>query len=245
MMRLSALVYCAVLIFFGGTLSGCFPVADNNVDEEKDPHYQRGRSLSSSQDFKGAVDEFEKALETNPRSASAHFELGWLYEEKNKDFAAAIYHYQRHLLLRPNSERAERVKEHIQACKQDLAKSEFSLPNNQNVQRELDRLNAENVILKQQVETLKAQLTNGTATPVRAEATRVQPANLISRTALQSSNSVPVPPERPRVHVIKAGETIASIAQQYGLKQSSVLAANPKVDPRKMRIGQNLNLPAP
>ena len=40
-------------------------------------------------DYKGAIESFSKALEVNPRSAKAHFELGWLYEEKDPDPAAA------------------------------------------------------------------------------------------------------------------------------------------------------------
>src|SRR5580692_11364158 len=89
--------------------SGCIP-GDSHADEQKDPHFERGRNLASSQDFSGAVSEFEKALETNPRSAAAHFELGWLYDTKLNDYAAAIYHYQKHLELQPSSERAGLIK---------------------------------------------------------------------------------------------------------------------------------------
>src|SRR5208282_848745 len=136
---------------------GCIP-GDTHVDEEKDPHFQRGRNLVNGQDFKGAVQEFEKTLETNPRSAAAHFELGWLYDTKLKDYAAAIYHYDRHLELQPDSERAALIKERVRGCKQELANSEFPLPNSRNLQREVDRLNAENSLLKQQLEALRNQL---------------------------------------------------------------------------------------
>jgi LysM repeat protein len=43
--------------------------------------------------------------------------------------------------------------------------------------------------------------------------------------------------------VVKERETISSIAAQYGIKSSAILAANPHVDPRRLRIGQSLNLP--
>jgi LysM repeat protein len=45
------------------------------------------------------------------------------------------------------------------------------------------------------------------------------------------------------VHVVKAHETITSIAAEYGLKASAVLAANPQTNPRRLRVGQTLNLP--
>jgi LysM repeat protein len=47
----------------------------------------------------------------------------------------------------------------------------------------------------------------------------------------------------PKVHIVKERETISSIAAQYGVKTSAILAANPQVDPRRLRIGQSLNLP--
>ena len=84
-------IACFFIFLLLAILSGgCIP-ADSRVDEEKDPHFERGRNLASSQDFNGAVAEFEKALETNPRSAAAHFELGWLYDTKINDYAAPLY----------------------------------------------------------------------------------------------------------------------------------------------------------
>ena len=44
-------------------------------------------------------------------------------------------------------------------------------------------------------------------------------------------------------HKIKSGETPASIAKQYNLSVASLLKANPNVDPKRMRIGQVINLP--
>ncbi len=56
-------------------LAGCLP-EQGRMDDEKDPHFQRGRNLVNSQDFKGAMDEFEKALQTNPHSAAGAFRAG-------------------------------------------------------------------------------------------------------------------------------------------------------------------------
>jgi LysM repeat protein len=212
-------------------LSGCIP-GDSHVDEEKDPHFQRGINLVNSQDFKGAVEEFEKALETNPRSAAAHFQLGLLYDNKVNDFAAAIYHYQRHLQLMPNSDRAQSVQQRIRLCKQELANTEFPLPNSQNLQREADRLTAENASLRQQLTALQHQA-----------AAKAEPAQPVAGPVRLAAEAPVAAPSHPRVHVVKERDTISSIAAQYGLKASAILAANPRVDPRRLRIGQNLNLP--
>ena len=220
-----------------GCLAGCIP-GDSHVDEEKDPHFQRGRNLVNSQDFKGAVEQFEKALETHPQSAAAHFELGWLYETKLNDYAAAIYHYQRHLQLDPESDRAQRVRERIRGCKQELANTVFPLPEGRNLQADVDRLTAENLALKQQMEALRRQRA-ASATLAQAGA---EPARLPSNAPVRIQTAAPTT-SHPRVHIVREGETISSIAAQYRLKVGAVLAANPGVEPRRLRVGQSLNLP--
>jgi len=228
---------------------GCIP-GDAHVDEEKDPHFQRGRNLVNGQDFKGAVQEFEKALDSNPRSAAAHFELGWLYEEKVGDFAAAIYHYQRYLELQPDSERSQAidVPGRIRGCKQRLANTEFPLPNSQNLQREVDRLTAENMLLRQQLDVIRSQAAaHANIVPPRIETVTVAPtAAVVAPTSRVVQVQAPAakPAEgHPRVHIVKGGETITSIAAQYGVKASAIEAANPQADPRRLRVGQSLNLP--
>lgn len=44
-------------------------------------------------------------------------------------------------------------------------------------------------------------------------------------------------------HKVESGETFTSIGRLYGLKQSQLLAANPGVNPAKLRIGQPLLIP--
>jgi LysM repeat protein len=241
MLRLSAIGRCAVLVLLMSCMGGCFQ-ANLHPDEEKDPHFQRGRELTTSQDFKGAALEFEKVLQTNPGSAAAHFELAWLYDTKLNDYAAAIYHYERHLMLQPDSERAALIKERIRGCKQELADIEFPLPNSRDLQREVDRLSAENQLLKKQLAALKTQpaatvlLTQNRFEPVRYTTTAaVRPATLRSVEPSQAA--------RPRVHIVKSHETMTSIAAEYGMRASAILAANPQTDPRRLRIGQSLNLP--
>src|SRR5665213_3560490 len=70
--------------------------------------------------------------------------------------------------------------------------------------------------------------------------TRTEPARL---TPGVSFNVESLAPSHPRVHIVKERETIHSIAAQYGLKASAILAANPRVNPRRLRIGESLNLP--
>ena len=65
--RLSFLLLCAVL-------AGCRPGATGQGDEQKDPYYLAGKNRLQERNYQGAIDMFEKTLDVNPRSASAHFD---------------------------------------------------------------------------------------------------------------------------------------------------------------------------
>jgi len=251
----------AALALAAAGLTGCQPGGDARLDEERDPHFQRGRDLVNSQEFKAAVDEFEKALESNPHSAPAHYELGWLYDNKINDYAAAIYHYERHLALTPNSPRAQQVRDRIRGCKLELASTEFPLPNSQNLQHEVETLTEENRLLRLQLDAARFHPATAPVIATIAVPSPVQPALAPAPTPPLAA---PVPPatitqaetpshtftvavnssaSHPRVYVVQAKDTINSVASRYGLKPSLVLAANPNVNPTRLRIGQSLNLP--
>jgi len=48
---------------------------------------------------------------------------------------------------------------------------------------------------------------------------------------------------RSRTHVVLSGETLASIARKQGVSLTALQAANPSVTPKKLRVGQTVNLP--
>ena len=139
----------AVLLAAG--LCGCLPSSSNLMEEQQEPHYLAGKARVNSLDYQGAVESFEKALEVNPRSSSAHFKLGCLFDENVKDPAAAIYHYEKYLKLRPNADNAALVKGRIDSLKQDLARAVMPLPVTSTLQREFEQLAEENKRLKEDV----------------------------------------------------------------------------------------------
>src|SRR5205814_9789925 len=134
----------ALPAFFYLLIAGCSPLAETQTDEQKDPYLQTGKNRRKSLDYKGAIESFEKALEANPRSASAHYELAVIYDEHDNDYAAALYHYNRVLQLRPNSYPADNARQRIEVCKQELAKSVSIAPMLQTMQRDMLKLVAEN-----------------------------------------------------------------------------------------------------
>src|SRR5438874_2979644 len=126
----SCLLLCSVL-----ALSGCTSSSSASLEEEKEPHFLEGKSRVNMMDYAGALESFEQALDVNPKSAAAHFELGCLYDQKEADPAAAIYHYGRYLKLRPHGDKAVRARDRIKGCRQELASSVSVGPVTPGVQR--------------------------------------------------------------------------------------------------------------
>ena len=246
----------ALLLLASLVLSGCLPAGPG--DDEKEQFYLAGKNRVSTMDFKGAIESFEKAVEVNPKSAPAHFELGWLYDQKESDPAAAVYHYERYLKLAPNAGKEEMVKTRILACKQQLAQTVSLGPVTEKQQRELEQLVEENKRLREEVEKWRAyaarlqSLTNQAAAvspTTRSTQTSVslQPAasGAAPLSLAGSSRSSPPPTTTSRTHVVKPGETPTMIARKYGVKVDALMSANPKLDPRRMHVGQVLAIPGP
>ena len=59
------------------------------------------------------------------------------------------------------------------------------------------------------------------------------------------TSAVPTPllPEGPRIHVVSAGETLASIARRYDLSVDDILNANESASADQLAVGQELVIP--
>ena len=250
-------VCCALTLVLGLGLGGCLPASRTRLDEEKEPHFLAGKSRLNALDYQGALECFEKALESNPRSGLAHFEAGLLYENHKLDHAAAIYHYQRFLELRTNSGYADVVRQHILACKQELAKTVLLGPVTQSLQREFEQLTERNKRLQDELDRWRAYATRlaasnaatATASPAVAPSAPAVPsagANAVNSSATTSGPSNEPRPKTAasaRTHTVRSGETPVAIAHKYGVRLEALMAANPSLDARRLKIGQTLKLP--
>jgi LysM repeat protein len=255
--------FCALAVLFGAALGGCAP-GQGQTDEEKEPHFVLGQSRVNAMDYPSAIDAFEESLESNPRSAAAHFELGWLYEEKASDPAAAIYHYKQYLKLNPNAGNADLIKQRIGTCKRQLAADVMGLPSSSAAQQQLEKLADQNRVLQQQVDQLQDAVKQRDAYYASQSAARSNSApqnnSIAQQTASPGAGNIsaqtttpgqaqtkPAPPKtaRPRTHTVVAGETAVGIARKFRLKLSALEAANPGMNPGRIRAGQVLNLPPP
>jgi tetratricopeptide (TPR) repeat protein len=264
-MKFSVRLFCGALLLVSGLLpSGCLPPGQGQSDEEKEPHFLAGKGHVKAMDYAAAIESFEKALEVNPRSAAAHFELGLLYENNQHDYAAAIYHFERFLQLRLKPEYGDEVKGRIIHCKQELAKTVSLGPVTQTLQGDLERLAEENKRLR--AETAKwreeaekwracvaalpaAQTNRPTEVPRNAEASASSqrlPGGVAPSRAAASAHPTPPPSQATaRTYVVRPGDTLAAIARHCGVRLSALQAANPRLDARRLQPGQTIVLPSP
>src|SRR5678815_393053 len=139
-------------------VAACTPTAEGTREDQKNPFYLAGQERVQSMDYTGAVESFEKSLQENPRSVLAHFELGLVHEQHLGDYAAALYHYNKALKLRPAGYPAETIKQRIPACRQELLKADSLAVVNPAGLRETERLREENQDLRRQLMELKIAL---------------------------------------------------------------------------------------
>jgi len=245
---------CALVV--GLALTGCSPSGQSQLDEEKEPHFMLGRARVNAMDYQGAVEAFEQSLEVNPHSAQAHYQLALLYDTKEPDPAAAIYHYGQYLKFDPKADNAEVITQRIYTCKLQLAADVLSLPSTPAAQQQLEKLAAQNRQLQDEVSKWRAYYTSQLAAaaaktnapppnnpapqPVPAPSA---PAVSAQPVAVNPVRSSPAAITRPRTHAVAAGETAVGIARKYGVKLSALEEANPGMNPGRIRVGQVLNLP--
>jgi LysM repeat protein len=257
------LVSGACIAWLAVALSGCTPSGRSQLSEEKEPHFVQGKGRVNAMDYQGAIEAFEQSLEANPHSAAAHFELGWLYDEKTSDPAAAVYHYQEYLKLNPNADNADVIKQRIYRCKQQLAADVLPLPSAPAAQQQLERLSEQNRQLQDEVgkwrayyaSQLAAAKTNSAPAPVyrepqpAANPMPVQPAQAVSTMPADANTGRPTNPKPtaavPRTHTVVAGETAMGITRKFSVKVGALQAANPGVNLSRIHTGQTLNLPSP
>jgi membrane-bound lytic murein transglycosylase D len=93
-----------------------------------------------------------------------------------------------------------------------------------------------------EIERLNPEIVRGITPPGRMTPLRVPP----GRGSAFADRYASIPPEA-RVtfveHRVSQGETLSGIALRYGVRLSDLRAANPRVEPRRLQIGQRLTVP--
>ena len=244
------LLYLAVILLgLGG--AGCVPPGGGGENEQNDGDFRAGMGRKQSGNYVRAIESFERALQRNPMSASAHFELGLIYYQNVTNYVAAIYHFDRVQRLQPGFSRIDVVRQLIKVCTQEVVRDAmggFTVQMQREMER-LERLAQENAALRQEVAQLQAQLNRrgpldtagggagGERAPENPAAVRTGFVGGMEER--ERASSVPV-----GGYTVRRGDTLYSIAKRHGLSEAALRAANPGVIPTRMIAGQVIRIPA-
>ena len=248
--------------WLGCVLSGCAPAAPGRSGDQRELHFMLGANRVKAMDYRGAIQAFQESLDVDPHSAAAHFELGWLFDQKVPDPAAAIYHYEQYLKLEPDAGNAAAVRQRIEACKQGLAADVLELPGTPAEERQLEELAARHRQLLREIRRLRAEWKDWSARhasltiartdsslhasnpPVAPPAGKPGSAPVAVRPADRLADPAPRRVGLRRTHTVVAGETAFGIARLYRVPLETLLAANPGLEPKRMAVGLVLNIPS-
>ncbi len=222
-----------LLLFVGCNESGSW----QDSRDEHDPLLLRARAAKNAQDLPGAIALYSETLDHKPRLATAHLELGMLFEKK-EDYLRAIYHLQRYLELRPGAQKNKLIEDMVRVDKVCYA---ASLPNPPPGAIE------EIALLKREAASLRTQLRKyappGTVPPeVNAGGSATNAPKLLA-----PPQPVAAQPAV-RTYIVQSGDTLAGIAhKEYKdkTKAKKIFEANRDTlaSPQSIKAGQTLIIP--
>ncbi|MGB8167872.1 MAG: LysM domain-containing protein [Chthoniobacteraceae bacterium] len=189
-------------LLFSLSALALFAGCDRLFDKGSKDELAAGDKKAAAGDFHAAVGAYEAALDGTEKTANAHWKLALIYDDKLKVPRDAIHHFERYLDLAPNGSHAKDAKAMLKQAETRLAlaqgKGSFM------TQEDAVRLKNENLRLNKLLAEVRAQKA---MTPVPVAA-----GGKAGKAGEQPQK--PVAPGQ-RTHVVKPGETMASIAQLY------------------------------
>jgi LysM repeat protein len=124
-------------VLAGLLAAGCSPWLDNSREDDHPLINEAvARKAISPREASRLL---EKALEANPRLARAHWELALISLNNTSNHAAAVYHFQKVLALRPDWPHANTATQLISQAKLELVKEGIEPPTLPSAQRQIDR----------------------------------------------------------------------------------------------------------
>lgn len=179
-----------------------------------------------------AINLYEAALDGRPDSASVHYKLALIYDDKMNEPLNALHHFKRFLTLEPNGKRTQEVKNFM---KRDELTLLTNLTGDSMVPRsELVRLNNENLNLRKQIGERWAE---------------EKAANAAEKAFVRTKSKTRTPRTgKERNYTVRRGDTLASISRKFyksSARWQRILDANSDLlsKPSDLKPGQRLVIP--
>jgi tetratricopeptide (TPR) repeat protein len=227
--------------------AGCSKqVKDADEDELTHPAMEKAKGMEQAGDVDGAGRVYTVLLEQHPDMARAHLGLALLLERPHGDYVRAIYHYQRYLELRPDTQKRKMIAGRIRAATLALVGTVFT--NETAVVKRVGVLDRENSELKIRNANLETQLTRSRMVVSNLQARQVRAVKVVETTL--SAKGPPIADIHAAVRTVRVqkNDTLRHIAARvYGNqgRWKDIYEANRSVlrMPEDVRVGQVLILP--
>ena len=231
-MRFIYISLCIALL----SLCGCGKdTQSSEAKEERNPLIKQGQAYMEIKDYNKAEDAFKKAIENDPGMARPYLDLATIYHQYKPDYIKSIFYYDRYLEMRPDSEKAEFIKEQIQKVHKALYNDILTRSGAYQLKNECDRLQKENTELKRQ---LAAQPRSSTGTASQKSVTQTVPKSAKPSASTSADQ---------QIYTVVAGDNLTKIAKKfYGNEEyEAIYEANKDrmKSPSDLRVGQTLVIP--
>ncbi|MCF7816873.1 MAG: LysM peptidoglycan-binding domain-containing protein [Kiritimatiellales bacterium] len=230
-------------------LCGCNKDAKSIEEkEERNPLVKTGQSYIEIKDWDKAETAFKQAIENNPTMARPHLELAMIYQQYKINYIYAIYHYDRYLELRPDSEKTTFINEQKMKVARALANTLINnSPEVKQVVDELKRLQQENATLKRQIAS-KATAAAPVQQKPAAETAPSAQQKTVTQTVPKSAIPSGTASATHRIYTVAAGDTLSKIAAKFyndSAKWDVIYEANKDrmKSASDLRVGQTLVVP--
>lgn len=251
---MAAVLGVALLLLAAGACSRDAGALDRR--DENHPLLRRAIAAKRANDLDGAIHLFQVALEKRPDLARAHLELALIYDQEPKeDFVRAVYHYERYLEMRPDTQAKTQVESLLKRARLSYAASLPDRPSE--AVRVIADLQRENDMLRRELQTAQekargagaAGAARGAAAATSAPPRAVPGATNAPRGRLAAPAPAPASPAA-QTYTVVSGDTLSTIASKvYNDRQAwrKIYEANRGVlgGSESVRPGQVLVIPPP
>lgn len=217
-----------------GLLSGCTSqVQEQDALEFNYPAIRKARAKLREGDKQAALALLNRAIDEKPRLAQAHLEVAQLYDDYDRNYVRAIYHYERYLELRPQTEKKEMIEGFIRKARIAFAASVAE--QEPELDKKVQALQADNDRLKQDLRQVRENLARRIAALPADSPPIAKPA--IAGPPIAGSDMGPATAAKP--------ESASNVAGAHYLVQRgdtlSLVAARIYHNPRKWKLIYDAN----
>ena len=249
--------------------SACSSSELSLVEETDERQFKLAKDFQSQGRYEDALITYLGLISVRRESPESHLEVGYIYLQTLKDPIRAIFHFDRYLELKPESERTIQVKQLIETAKLEFLRQLPTKPFQAEVDRIdlleiIDKLKKENdeLKLKYNQTLLKIKSFEGSSainsvSTSRNEIISGEESTSQSNNDLNRSNNVLTnfdgtetidPREVPKSYIVQSGDTLSKISEKfYGTanRWNDIFQANRDTlsSARSLREGQELLIP--